>query len=81
MDGVRIISGMELVDISGELWREYTYDDGTEVHVSNPAWLYVKRGINGVSHRILSKEGVSYWISPGFKMIKWKGVPGKEFLF
>ena len=63
------------VDISQELYREYTFPNGNKLLIKRP--LYLKVSESG-GHRILDQNGVSWYIQPkeGW-YINWKVKEGE----
>lgn len=66
-------SGLQFDDISGEVWREYTFNNCTTVRINNPVALNVSN--NG--HRILDNGGVSHYIPLGWIHLCWQVQEGK----
>jgi hypothetical protein len=56
------------LDISSEYRRVYTYADGAEFVIQDPALLFVLA--NG-SHRVVDKHGYTHRPTPGFVGISW----------
>lgn len=65
-------------DITDEEWREYIFPGDERIRVNDPASLRVKRdhGYTGLgsrdSHRIEGKNGVHYYVPPGWIGLKFK---------
>jgi P pilus assembly chaperone PapD len=63
-------------DISVETERTYIYSD-YELTIKNPEKLHVSvSSLGGHAHRITTKDGVAYYIAPGWKAISWKVAEG-----
>jgi len=57
-------SGLQVRDISYELWREYQYG-GNVIHIDQPQFLVIHK--NDLYHRIVAPNGVTHiFPSPGF---------------
>jgi hypothetical protein len=65
------------LDISGELYRDYTFPGGTVITVEAPATLWVKRSEKGDSHRIALANGHGVYIPAGWLKIEWANKPGQ----
>ncbi len=63
---------MKQFDISTENWREYEYEDGYTVRIENPETLYYNEG-KSESHRVEDKDGVTHYIVPGWRQLRWNG--------
>lgn len=59
-------------DISVETERTYIYGNGSELHIPSPETLFLKRDERGDSHRIVTKDGFTYYPNRGWIGIKWK---------
>lgn len=64
--------GMTQHDIGVETERTYFYPNGGELHIPEPAVLFLKRDDRGDSHRIVTKDGFSYYPARGWLGIRWK---------
>ncbi len=60
-------------DISMEEWREYHFPDGTVVRIEAPLALNVSKS---GGHRIQTTSGVSEYIPPGWRRLRWKSREG-----
>jgi hypothetical protein len=65
------------LDVSGELYRVYTYPNGVEIRVDGPQSLWVKRSEKGDSHRLALANGNGVYIAAGWLKIEWKNKPGQ----
>jgi hypothetical protein len=65
------------LDISGELYRVYTFPGGEVVSVNGPKTLWVKESRNGHSHRIALANGNGVYIPSGWVKIEWQNKPGQ----
>lgn len=63
----------EFVDISSEVWREYTFNDGNVVHIEAPLHLSVTES----GHRILTQDGLSHFVPTGWVHLAWKSKDGE----
>jgi hypothetical protein len=61
-------SGLEFSDISSEKFREYVYTDFS-LTINDPLKLNVSKS---GGHRVFSENGDSFYITPGWKYIKWQ---------
>lgn len=62
--------------ITAEEWREYVYQDGYVYKIVAPQTLYLKKNEIGASHRVVDMDGVTHYVAPGFRVIRWKTKPG-----
>ena len=60
----------KFVDISSELWREYTFVSGAKVRIGEPAYLSVSPDNGGA--RILTMDGRCVYIPYGWVAIEWQ---------
>lgn len=58
----------EFVDISSELWREYTFGSGAKVRINEPAYLSVSKSGGA---RLLTMAGRSIYIPFGWIALEW----------
>lgn len=65
------------LDISGELFRVYTFPGGHEIMVNEPATLWVKSKSTGDSHRIALANGRGVYIPAGWLKIEWANKDGQ----
>lgn len=76
------LPGLNMYDISAEMYREYTFPDGSVTRIDNPETLYLKDGdhpeIGGGSHRVIDLDGVAHYIPRGWIHLKWNNKPGLE---
>lgn len=61
--------GHTIVEIDSELYRTYTYKDGSKFRINDPKTLYITE--NG-SHRIVDGEGVTHRPERDYLGISWK---------
>ena len=74
--------GLDFVDISSELWREYVYPGEVCLHIDEPIQLNVKRRDDGKdSHRIKDFCGCWWYVAPGWKAIRWACKPDEDIKF
>lgn len=59
-------------DISSEEYRIYVYPDDWRISINKPSKLHVSAS---GGHRIVTEDGLSYYIAPGWRVIQWKGNP------
>ena len=78
-DGVNQVEGntfdelrREWTDISSEDYRVYNFGERGQVHIDNPHYLNVSKS---GGHRVLDRNGVSYYIPSGWLNIQWAGHP------
>lgn len=64
---------LEFTDISSEQWREYKFPTLT-ARIENPEYLAVTES---GSHRILDKNGHSFYVPTGWVYIKWAAKEGQ----
>lgn len=62
----------EPLDISSEEYRFYTYADGARFRIDLPALLHVLTDDNGISHRVIDKDGLTHRPERGWIGISWK---------
>ena len=71
-------SNLKFSDISSETYREYVYkekEDITIIKIINPVALNVNPISGG--HRVWDANGVSHYIKPGWKEIRWEVKKGE----
>lgn len=64
----RNASGLEFIDISSEIWREYTFLGGETVRIDGPLRLNISES---GGHRIFDASGISHYIPTGWIHLKW----------
>jgi hypothetical protein len=65
------------VDISVETYREYVYADYT-LRIDNPSAVHISvSSLGGHAHRVMTADGVAYYVAPGWKAIRWQVKKGK----
>ncbi len=67
------------LDISDEEWREYVFPGRETIRIEGPSRLLVVSKPNGDSHRVLTKDGYSWYIPRGWLGIFWKADPPFSF--
>ncbi len=70
---------MEFKKIGTELYREYSFPDGSKVRIVAPAELNVSAS---GGHRVLDLAGVSHYIPAGWNHLQWEvheGAPPFSF--
>lgn len=65
------------INVTSELYRTYTYADGSQFRIDSPAELHVLEDDKGTSHRIIDADGVTHRPSRGWVGISWKPKPGE----
>lgn len=65
-------SNLEFKDISSEKYRTYYFSNTETYTIHEPLKLNVSR--TG-GHRIFAKNGKSYYISSGWRMLEWEAKP------
>jgi hypothetical protein len=60
-------SGLAFTDITTEAWREYEFRD-ERIRLDEPVALNVSKS---GGHRVLTADGVSHYIPPGWHHLKW----------
>ncbi len=75
----RVQTGTPGLDLSGELYRVYTFPGGERIRVDEPATLWVKPSTETGkhSHRIALVNGNGVYIPAGWLKIEWKNKPGQ----
>lgn len=63
------ITPWEIVDISSEEFRIYTYANGGKFRITKPVTLYL---LNGGGHRVVDAEGVTHRPERNYVGISWK---------
>lgn len=66
-----------VIDISSEAFRVYTYGNGSTFHITEPAELYVMTDEKGTTHRVIDKAGVTHRPERGWVGISWQPRDGK----
>lgn len=64
---------MNELDISSEEFRIYTYPNGDTFRIDEPATLWV---LDGGSHRVSDKSGMTHRPERGWTGISWKPADG-----
>lgn len=63
-------------DLTTEVFREYNFPNGAKVRIDKPKTLWVKGpppgSIGGGSHRIVTTDGFSHYVAPGWVHIRFK---------
>ena len=63
----------EWIDISSEEYRAYFFPNADKaVVIDYPNYLHIS---DSGGHRIISKDGISFYIPPTWIAIEWKGEP------
>jgi hypothetical protein len=62
------------VALDSEVYREYSYADGSKFRINAPSRLFV---LDNGSHRIIDADGVTHRPSPGYIGISWRPVTGR----
>ena len=65
---------LDFKDISGEVYREYMYNNGGVLRIDKPWKLAVSRSNN---HRVVTTDGFSYIIAPTWIAIRFKKKKGE----
>lgn len=65
---------MEFRDITDEEYREYEWPDGYIFRVIGDGLAVSASG----GHRIKGRDGISYYVPPGWRVLRWQVFPGKE---
>ncbi|RWJ03492.1 hypothetical protein [Mesorhizobium sp.] len=68
-------------DISVEFERVYFYANGEEMRIAFPKKLFVKTDERGDSHRVVAKDGFTYYPRRGWVGIAWRQVDGSPLAF
>ncbi len=66
-------SEYDFIDISSEEYREYHFIGTDVLRLEEPQWLAISKS----GHRVLCKDGRSYFIANGWRYIEWKAKPGE----
>ena len=66
---------LDFIDISSELYREYTFLNGENIRIDRPLLLSVKE--DSGSHRVWDAHGISHRVSPGWIELKWEVKEGE----
>ena len=66
-------SGLEFIDISSELWREYEFAGGDKVRIEQPLKLHVS---DSGGHRLFAADGRSHYIPAGWVHLTWQSKEG-----
>lgn len=69
--------GFTRIDVD-ELWRIYYYPDGGTLHIAEPKVVFVKKGPEGHSHRVVDSDGVTYYPAAGWIGLSWKVPDGGD---
>lgn len=65
-------------DISGlEDWREYVWGDGSIYKIEKPKSIFIRRGENGDSHRLIDEAGICHYVPVGWVAFRFQGKWGK----
>lgn len=68
-------SGLEFIDISSEIYREYNFPNGKQLLINHPLYLHISES---GGHRLFTRKGISYYIRvcEGW-YIEWEAKPGE----
>lgn len=67
-------SGLTFVDVSNELFRVYSWKDGSKVTINRPLKLNVSKS---GGHRLLDGMGISHYVAPGWNHLYWEAKAGQ----
>ena len=70
-------SGLDFTDISAEAWREYVYAGGEVYRIDEPLLLHVSES---GGHRLFDSKGDSYYVAPGWRVLRWYAGDGPHFV-
>lgn len=68
-------SGLEFIDISSEIYREYNFPNGKQLLINHPLYLHISES---GGHRLFTRNGTSYYIRvcEGW-YIEWRAKAGE----
>lgn len=66
-----------VIDISSEASRTYTFANGDTFTIAEPAELHVITDDRGTTHRVIDKAGVTHRPERGWVGISWKPRDGQ----
>lgn len=82
-DVVACSSGkLQWIDVSNELWRKYKYPNGTIERYESPVALVIgskHRHWGGGGHRLVTADGLSHYVPPGWTRLTWQGLKGLAY--
>jgi hypothetical protein len=58
----------DFIDISSEIYREYTFSDGFKLKIEDVLYL----AVSDSGHRLFDQHGVSHFIPYGWRHLTWK---------
>lgn len=62
----------EWIDISVETFREYVYPNFI-LRIDKPTRLHISTSsLGGHAHRVETADGTAYYVTPGWKAIRWQ---------
>jgi hypothetical protein len=70
-DDIRVPETMDFADISGEVYRKYIYQDGSEFHLEDPIALNVSKS---GGHRLILSDGRSIYVRHGWIAFEFKAL-------